>query len=88
MHPYDSQTQLMMDPKQLVYRDDGRIDAIISTVVYAVGIADVTVDDGRLPVNVCKVSLKPFEDENNTLTYFRAPNIEQDVTEDDELFSP
>jgi hypothetical protein len=87
MHPYDAQTLLMMDPGRLVY-SDGTIGTFISTVEYAVGIADATVDDGRLPDNACRVSLKPFEDENNTLTYFRAPNIERDVTEDDELFRP
>jgi hypothetical protein len=73
-----------MDPNRLVYKD-GKISTYISTVVYAVGIADVTVDEGKLPRNVCKVELVPFEHENCTLTYFRAPDIKTDVTEDDEL---
>jgi hypothetical protein len=30
--------------------------------------------------------LAPFECEDCTLTYFRAPDIKTDVTEDDELF--
>jgi DUF1680 family protein len=82
--PYEAQTILTMDPNRLVYKD-GKISTYISTVVYAVGIADVTVDEGRLPGNVCKVELVPFEHENCTLTYFRAPDIKTDVTEDDEL---
>ena len=42
--------------------------------------------DGKNPDNVRRVSLMPFADEDNTLTYFRAPNLEEDVTDEDELF--
>lgn len=86
MHPYDAQTKLSMDPKRLVYRD-GAIETYISTVEWAVGIADETVDDGKLPDNVCKVRLVPFECEDCTLTYFRSPDIKANVIEDDELFA-
>lgn len=85
VHPYDAQTILAMDPKRLTYKD-GKISTYISTVEWAVGVADVTVDEGRMPANVCKVDLVPFECEECTLTYFRAPDIENDVTDDDELF--
>ena len=82
--PYDVQTEMAMDPKQLVY-EDGRILAVISTQNWAVGIANFSVD-GKNPDNVRRVSLMPFADEDNTLTYFRAPNLEEDVTDEDELF--
>jgi len=54
-----------MDPKRLVYRN-GKIDAVISTVRWAVGIADVAVDEGRRSENVCPVELVPFCSEKQT----------------------
>lgn len=62
--------------------------AVISTVEWAVGIADVAVDEGKASENVCRVELVPFSRENANLTYFRAPNIERDCREEDELFGP
>ena len=82
---YEAQTILMMDPKRLAYKD-GKIGAVISTVPWAVGIADVTVDEGRSSKNVSAVELVPFANENANLTYFRAPNLEQDCRDEDELF--
>ena len=82
---YEAQTILMMDPKRLIYSNGG-ISAVVSTVDYAVGIADVAVDEGRSAKNVCGVRLLPFCRENVNLTYFRAPNIEQDCRRQDELF--
>lgn len=84
MHPLDVETKMMMDPTRLEYRD-GKILAYVSTVEWAVGVADVSVD-GMLPENVRRVELVPFADEDNTLTYFRAPNINETVREEDELF--
>ncbi len=73
MHPWDVQTEMMMDPARLSYAD-GKISAFVSTQNWAVGVDDVSVD-GKVPENVRRVELVPFEDEDNTLTYFRAPNI-------------
>jgi len=84
--PYDVQTEMSMDPKRLSYAD-GKIGAVIATANWAVGIADLSVD-GKVPENVRRVELVPFSDEDNTLTYFRAPNIEDDCREGDELFVP
>ena len=84
MHPWDVQTEMMMDPTRLEYRD-GRIFAYVATQNWAVGVADVSVD-GKIPDNVRRVELVPFADEDNTLTYFRAPNLNGTVTADDELF--
>ena len=84
MHPWDVQTVMMMDPKDLTYRD-GRIRARISTKEWAVGIADVSVD-GKVPENVRIAELLPFCSENANLTYFRAPNIERVCLDGDELF--
>ena len=83
--PYDVQTEMSMDPKQLVY-EDGKVLAVIATQNWAVGIADYSVD-GHNPDNVRRVELKPFCDEDSTLTYFRAPNIEEDVVDEDEIFA-
>ena len=83
--PYDVQSEISMDPKQLEYKD-GKVFAVISTQHWAVGIANYSVD-GHNPDNVRRVELKPFEDEDNTLTYFRAPNIEDDVVDEDEIFA-
>ncbi len=85
MPAYEAQTILMMDPKRLVYRA-GKIDAVISTVEWAVGIDDISVDQGSAK-NVCAVQLEPFCSENVNLTYFRAPNIEEDCRDEDELFT-
>ena len=85
-HPYDVQTVMMMDPTRLAYRD-GKIETVISTVEWAVGIADVSVDQGGAQ-NVCRAELLPFYRENLNLTYFRAPNIERDCRDEDELFCP
>lgn len=84
---YEAQTIMMMDPTRLTYAN-GTISAVVSTVEWAVGIADVSVDRASADNNVCKVLLRPFCDENVNLTYFRAPNIEADCREDDELFGP
>ena len=84
---HEAQTVLMMDPTRLTYRD-GKISAVISTVEWAVGIADVAVDEGKASENVCRVELVPFCRENANLTYYRAPNIERDCREEDELFGP
>ena len=84
--PYQAQCILMMDPKRLSYQKDETIRAVVSTVDWAVGIDDVTVDQGREAKNVCAVELKPFWHEDRTLTYFRAPNIRRDCREQDELF--
>ena len=84
MHPLDVQTEMMMDPTRLAY-SDGRIGAFVSTQNWAVGVDDVSVD-GKVPENVRKVELVPFEDEDNTLTYFRAPNIKESGCVEDELF--
>lgn len=87
-HPYDAQTVMMIDPTSLAYdAKDGSISARASTVEWAVGVADVSVD-GKLPKNVCRVRLTPFRDEDNTLTYFRAPNLEEDCRSEDELLGP
>ena len=88
-HPYDAQTVMMLDPKRLKYRD-GKIAGVVSTVDWAVGIADVGVDRDTFhnPKNVSVVELVPFASEKATLTYFRAPNIEDDCREEDELFGP
>lgn len=85
MHPWDVQTEMMMDPKRLAYAD-GKIAAFVSTQNWAVGVADVSVD-GKIPENVRQVALLPFSSENVNLTYFRAPNIEDDCREEDELLS-
>lgn len=84
---YEAQTILMMDPERLVYCD-GKIGAYISTFEWAVGIADVAVDQDRKSENVCRVDLLPFCSEDVNLTYFRAPDIERTCREDDELFGP
>lgn len=84
LHPWDVQTEMMMDPTRLAYVD-GKICAFVSTKNWAVGVDDVSVD-GKVPENVCKVELVPFEDEDNTLTYFRAPNIKESDCVEDELF--
>ena len=84
MHPLDVQTEMMMDPTRLAYSDGG-IGAFVSTRNWAVGVDDVSVD-GKIPENVRKVKLVPFEDEDNTLTYFRAPNIKESGCVEDELF--
>ena len=83
MHPHDAQTILMMDPTRLAYRD-GKVEAVISTVDYAVGIDDMAVDSDQAK-NVCRVALLPFWRENLNLTYFRAPNLEADCRNEDEL---
>ena len=83
--PYDAQCIMMMDPDRLEYHD-GEISAVVSTVDWAVGIADVSVDSGRANENVCRVSLRPFCDEDGNLTYFRAPDIKGRCREEDELF--
>ena len=75
---------MMMDPTRLSY-SDGKISAFVSTQNWAVGVDDVSVD-GKVPENVRKVELVPFEDEDNTLTYFRAPNIRGSGCVEDELF--
>ena len=84
---YEAQTIMMMDPNRLDY-SEGTVSAVVSTVEWAVGIADVSVDQGSAEGNVRKVTLRPFCDENANLTYFRAPNIEADCREEDELFGP
>ena len=66
--------------------EDGKVLAVIATQNWAVGIADYSVD-GHNPDNVRRVELKPFCDEDSTLTYFRAPNIEEDVVDEDEIFA-
>jgi len=83
VHPYDAQTIMMLDPTRLTY-SDGRIFAYAATCEWAVGVDDVSVD-GKMPKNVSRVALVPFPDENNTLTYFRAPNLNETVTEGDGL---
>ena len=85
MHPWDVQGEMMMDPTRLSYKD-GKISAFVSTQNWAVGVDDVSVD-GKIPENVRKVELVPFEDEDNTLTYFRAPNIRGGMCVEDELFA-
>jgi hypothetical protein len=82
--PYDVQTEMSMDPNQLAY-EDGKVFAVISTQHWSVGIANFSVD-GHNPDNVRRVALTPFADEDNTLTYFRAPNIEDESIGGDELF--
>lgn len=77
-------SEMMMDPTRLAYMD-GKIGAFVSTENWAVGVDDVSVD-GKIPENVCKVELVPFEDEDNTLTYFRAPNIKEGGCVEDVLF--
>jgi len=84
MHPWDVQSEMMMDPTRLAY-SDGKIVAFVSTQNWAVGVDDVSVD-GKIPDNVRKVELVPFEDEDNTLTYFRAPDIKGSGCVGDELF--
>ena len=84
MDPYCAQTEMMLDPNDLVYHD-GLIRARISTQNWAVGIADASVD-GKVPENVRIVDLQPFRCENVNLTYFRAPNIKADCREEDEIF--
>ena len=83
--PHDVQSEMSMDPNQIVY-EDGKMFAVISTHHASVGVDHYSVG-GRNPSELRRVELKPFEDEDNTLTYFRAPNIEDDVTDEDELFS-
>ena len=82
--PYDVQTEMSMDPNQLAY-EDGKVFAVISTQHQSVGIANFSVD-GHNPDNVRRVALTPFADEDNTLTYCRAPNIEDESIGGDELF--
>lgn len=86
VHPHDAQTVLMMDPNRLEYRD-GKVEAVISTTPWAVGVDDVAVDQGREAENVRRVWLEPFASESVNLTYFRAPNIEEDCRDEDELLS-
>ena len=85
MDPYKAQTILMMDPRRLTYKGDERIGAVVSTVDWAVGIDDVTVDEGRESKNVSAVELRPYWHEDCTLTYYRAPNIKRDCRDHDEL---
>ena len=84
---HEVQSVMMMDPKQLEEVETG-IRAVVSTAEWAVGVADMSVDQGKAPKNVCAVLLKPFWHEKMDLTYYRAPNIEADCREDDELFGP
>lgn len=84
LHPWDVQSEMMMDSTRLSY-SDGKIMAFVSTQNWAVGVDDVSVD-GKVPENVRKVELVPFEDEDNTLTYFRAPNIGDSGCIEDGLF--
>lgn len=83
-HPHDVQTEMMLDPNRLKL-EDGRITTYASTENWAVGVADVSVD-GKVPDNVRKVTLIPYCSEKANLTYFRAPNIERDCQEEDEIF--
>ena len=53
----------------------------------ALGVANFKAD-GCNPGDLRRVELLPFADEDCTLTYFRAPDIEEDVTDEDELFGP
>ena len=85
-HPWDVQTMMMMDPKQLEYRD-GKIKAVVSTAPMSVGVQDLSVDGEKIPRYIRIVDLVPYEDEDNTLTYFRAPDIKVVVAEDDLLIN-
>ena len=92
-HPHDAQTVLMMDPNQLSYNAaDGSIGAVISTVDWAVGITDLSVDGDAKGATANKfverVILRPYAEDGLNLTYFRAPNIKKDCREQDELFVP
>jgi len=62
--------------------------AIASNWTSRFGIADVAVDEGKTAKNVCGVRLLPFCRETVNLTYFRAPDIENDCRMEDELFGP
>ena len=86
--PYKAQCILMMDPTHLAYQGDETVQAVVSTVEWAVGVDNVAVDEGRDAKNVCAVVLRPYWHEDRTLTYFRAPNIRRDCREEDELFGP
>ena len=76
-HPFDIQKVAMMDPNRLSYADGG-IEAFVSTEPFAVGVGPFSGET--------KIVLTPFADPDDTITYFKAPNLEHDVTGEDEIF--
>ncbi|MBP5285781.1 MAG: hypothetical protein ILO34_06690, partial [Kiritimatiellae bacterium] len=76
-HPFDIQKVAMMDPNRLSYADGG-IEAFVSTEPFAVGVGPLSGET--------KIVLTPFADPDDTITYFEAPDLEHDVTGEDEIF--
>ena len=85
-HPLDAATVIRLDPAQLVFKPnaDGGRSALCGTAIATR--ANVIASDWRIGPNDPEVLLTEFADEDNTLTYFRTPVIQNPLFVDDELF--
>ena len=85
-HPLDAATVIRLDPAQLVFKPnaDGGRSALCGTAIATR--ANVIASDWRIGPNDPEVLLTEFADEDNTLTYFRTPDIQNPLFVDDELF--
>ena len=86
-HPLDAATSIMLDPAQLVFKPnaDGGRSALCGTAIATR--ANVRDWDRGVGPGDPEVLLTEFADEDNTLTYFRTPAIQNPLFVDDELFS-
>ena len=84
-HPLDAATVIRLDPAQLVFKSnaDGGRSALCGTAIATR--ANVIASDWRIGPNDPEVLLTEFADEDNTLTYFRTPVIQNPLFVDDEL---
>ena len=85
-HPLDAATIIMLDPAQLEFREkaDGGRSAFCGTAIATR--ANVRDFDRGVGPNDPEILLTEFADEDNTLTYFRTPVIQNPLFVDDELF--
>lgn len=85
-HPFDIQHRMSVDPTTLALAaDPNDVARPGGTAVEALaGLTHDTV--GVAQGFVIRIRLTEFADPGNAITYFRAPDIERQVTEDDEIF--